>query len=220
MPWQNRVGPDGGIFRSTARGTFMGNRGILHDESGAIVRRSKGCRWLICLLEFKGIRRTVMSPGRYTELFFLDEAVGFAAGHRPCAECRRDRFNAFKAAWACRHGRDPNYPPLASEIDDELHRTRIDRRGVKLTYQAPLHLLPDGTFIQIAKCSYLVLENTLLLWTAEGYTKRISRPDRLTVAVLTPQPVVECFQRGYRPEIHVSSHAPEGIASDRAPGVT
>jgi hypothetical protein len=192
----------------------------LHNQTGTIVRQSNGRRWLTCLLEFKDIHRTIMSPGRYTELFFLDEAVAFAAGHRPCAECRRDRFNAFKAAWAFRRGGDTNEPLLASEIDEELHRMRIDRRGVKLTYPAPLHLLPDGTFVEIANCSYLVLENTLLLWTAEGYTKRISRPDRLTVAVLTPQPVVECFQYGYRPEIHVSSHAPEGIASDRGPGVT
>jgi hypothetical protein len=100
MPLQNRVSPRGEIIVSPARGTFMGNRGgVLHNERRQIVRPYASRRWITCLLEFKGRRRTVMSPGRYTELFFLDEAVALAAGHRPCAECRRDRFNAFRDAW-------------------------------------------------------------------------------------------------------------------------
>src|SRR5690349_3702389 len=104
MPLQNRVDPFGYIFRSPARGTFMGNRGgALHNDQREIVRPFKSRQWITCLLEFKGRRRSVMSPRRYTELFFLDEAVAFAAGHRPCAECRRGRFNEFRRVWM--HGR-------------------------------------------------------------------------------------------------------------------
>src|SRR5271157_3419192 len=120
MPLQNRVEPGGTIFVSSSRGTFMGNRGgALHNGKREIVRQYASRRWITCLLEYKGRRRSVMSQGHYTELFFLDEAVALAAGHRPCAECRRERFNAFKAAWA-RSGNSPGgNSPLADEIDLE-----------------------------------------------------------------------------------------------------
>src|SRR5580658_8848742 len=146
MPLQNRVDPCGAIIISTSRGTLMGNRGgALHNGERVIVRQFKDRRWITCLLEFKGRRRSVMSPGRYTELFFLDEAVALAAGHRPCAECRRERFNAFRNAW--NRSRQPeDRAPLASEIDLELHRARIDSRGEKVTWEAPLNTLPDGCF--------------------------------------------------------------------------
>src|SRR6266567_439698 len=117
----------------------MGNRGgALHNEKREIVRPYASRRWITCLLEFKGRQRSVMSPGRYTELFFLDEAVALAAGHRPCAECRRERFNAFRDAWS--RSADPRgvHSPGAGEIDMEMHRARIDRRKGKITYQAPL----------------------------------------------------------------------------------
>ena len=77
----------------------MGNRGVLHDDESRIRRKWHGKRWIVCVLEFRGRKRKVMTPGRYTELFFLDEATALAAGHRPCAECRRERFNAFRCAW-------------------------------------------------------------------------------------------------------------------------
>src|ERR1700739_433376 len=100
MPLQNRVNPSGVIFASPARGTLMGHRGgVLHNPQGESVRQYASRRWITCLLEFKGRHRVVMSPGRYTELFFLDEAVALAAGHRPCAECRRARVNDFRRAW-------------------------------------------------------------------------------------------------------------------------
>src|SRR5215831_17832148 len=131
MPLQNRVTPCGEILALASRGTFMGNRGgVLHDEKRRILRHYASRRWITCLLEYKGRHRAVMSPGRYTELFFPDEAVALAAGHRPCAECRRERFNAFKNAW------NPNASVSAEEIDAELHRTRIDKHGKKVTYDA------------------------------------------------------------------------------------
>src|SRR3984885_2974236 len=106
MPLQNRVDPFGNLIRTLARGTLMGNRGgALHNIEREIVCSYKSRRWITCVLEFRGRHRTVMSEGRYTELFFLDEAVALAAGHRPCAECRRKRFNAFKAAWQRVHNK-------------------------------------------------------------------------------------------------------------------
>jgi hypothetical protein len=211
MPLQNRVEPGGSIFATSSRGTFMGNRGgVLHNAKREIVRQYASRRWITCLLEYKGRRRSVMSQGHYTELFFLDEAVALAAGHRPCAECRRERFNAFKAAWA-RSGNSPGgSSPLADEIDLELHRTRIDRKKGKIAFMASLSSLPDGCFVQIEASSYLVWRDTLLLWSPEGYKEEHHRPGNLSVAVLTPEPVVRCIRNGYSPEIHSSLHA-EGL---------
>ena len=208
MPLENRVDPYGTIFRTPARGTFLGNRGgALHNDSRQIVRPYKSRRWIACVLEFKGRKRTIMAPNCYTELFFLDEAVAFAAGHRPCAECRRQRFNAFKNAWKHRDGSNSTSDPYADDIDLELDRHRIDRRRMKVTYQAQLDSLPNGSFVEIDQAPYLVWDDALLLWTPECYTKSTHRsPDRM-VTVLTPQPIVDCFRQGYRPEIHSSSRA-------------
>src|SRR5579863_5757723 len=157
MPLQNRVSPWGEIFASTARGTFMGNRGgQLYDEERKIVRQYSTRRWITCVLEFKGRRRVVMSPGRYTELFFLDEAVALAAGHRPCAECRRRRFNEFKEAWCRAENRRPGEFLYADEMDEQLHPARIGKHRRKVTYDAPLRSMPDGCFVRIAGASYLV----------------------------------------------------------------
>jgi hypothetical protein len=197
MPLQNRVDPLGNIFRSPARGTFMGNRGgALHNIDREIVRSYKSRRWIACVLEFRGRHRIVMSPGRYTELFFLDEAVAFAAGHRPCAECRRERFNAFKKAWQ-------RGPVSADEIDMELHRARIDQKR-KVTYSEKLKQLPNGCFVEIEGRAYVVRDDALLLWTPEGYTTRTKQKNDLTVRVLTPRPIVQCFRHGYAPVIHDS----------------
>lgn len=208
MPLQNRVDPHGMIFASVARGTFMGNRGgALHNREREVVRQYAGRRWITCLLEFKGRRRPVMSPGQYTELFFLDEAVALAAGHRPCAECRRDRFNAFRDAWIQSAQPRERNSLLVDEIDHELHRARMDNRKEKVVYQAALSSLPDGCFVQIEDSSYLVWGDTLLLWSPEGYLKKASRPRDQTVTILTPEPIVRCLRQGYRPEIHKSSLA-------------
>jgi hypothetical protein len=203
MPLQNRVNPFGAIFRTQARGTMMGNRGgPLHNQDREIVRPYKSRRWIACVLEFRGRYRTVMSPNRYTELFFLDEAVAFAAGHRPCAECRHERYKAFQRAWQGAY--QLGNPPYADEMDVELHRARIGNQMERVTYNAPVHSLPDGCFVQVEGCPYLVWNKALLLWTPDGYTQPESRPDDLVVTVLTPQPIVECFRNGYKPEVHNS----------------
>jgi hypothetical protein len=206
MPLQNRVDPYGMIFRSPARGTMMGNRGgALHNDSREILRSYISRRWIACVLEFRGRKRTVMSPARYTELFFLDEAVALAAGHRPCAECRRERFQAFQNAWRRWTGGNSEEPPGASEMDVELQRARIDKRRTKVTYEAELHSLPDGCFVDIAGSPFLVWNDALLLWTPERYAQRDRRPDSSTVTVLTPRPIVECIRTGYQPAIHASA---------------
>ena len=205
MPLQNRVDPYGAIFRSPARGTFMGNRGgALHNDVREIVRQCRGQRWIVCVLEFKDRRRSVMTPGRYTELFFLDEAVALAAGHRPCAECRRERFNAFKNAWKRGDDRDTDAALRAPEIDADLHGARIDGRGRKLTYEAASHSLPNGCFIKVGGSAYLIWDDALLLWTPERYAKKVRRPNDSTVTVLTPRPTVECLGNGYEPVRHES----------------
>ena len=204
MPLQNRVDPHGTLFRSPARGTFMGNRGgALHNEQREIVRSCVNRRWITCVLNFKGRHRTVMTPRRYTELFFLDEAVAFAAGHRPCAECRRERFHAFQSAWTHPGG----VVVRADEMDAELHRARLDSQGKKRTYDAPLRSLPNGCFILTGQAAYLVWKDALYLWTPERYASKASRPKALNVTVLTPHPAVECFRNGYQPVLHDSVRA-------------
>ncbi len=199
MPLQNRVDPYGTIFRTTARGVMMGNRGgAIHNGEREIVRRYVSRRWIACLLEFRGQRRVVMSPNHYTELFFLDEAVALAAGHRPCAECRRERFRAFQRAW------NRERPPTADEMDAALHPARIGRQGQKITYEAPLDALPGGCFVEHDAQPWLVWRGALALWTPEGYVRTIARPAGAAVTVLTPRPIVECLRRGYRPKIHRS----------------
>jgi hypothetical protein len=205
MTFQNRVDPWGRIFRTPARGSFMGNRGgALHNEQQEIVRQYNGQRWITCVLEFKGRYRKVMTPRRYTELFFLDEAVAFAAGHRPCAECRRSRFNAFVEAWKHRDAEAPGRIVRATEIDAELHRARIDGAKSKVTYEASMDSLPNGCFVEISGGAHLVWDDALFLWAPEQYVKRQRRPAGLTVTVLTPVPTVECFRAGYAPQVHGS----------------
>ena len=175
----------------------MGNRGgAIHNDHHEIVRAYKSPRWLICVLEFKGRRRTVMTPRLYTELFFLDEAVALSAGHRPCAECRRARFEEYRRAWGV--------ILRAPEMDAELHRSRIDRQGRKITYEDKLDVAPDGSFVAVAGSACLVWGDALFPWTPYGYGPAESRPRGQMVAVLTPPDTVRCLRNGYVPQVHES----------------
>src|SRR5215470_13735675 len=162
-PRQNRVTPFSEIISTSARGTLMGNRGCLHNDKGSIRRLYQLKRWIICVLEFKDRHRSVMTPGHYTELFFLDEATAFAAGHRPCAECQRERFNLFRTTMArANHVFSGLERPLATMIDDVLHHERLTADGKKRTYVATINDLPDGTFItQDGDCAYLLYQDRL-----------------------------------------------------------
>jgi hypothetical protein len=207
MPRQNRVTPFGDIVATAERGTLMGNRGVLHDAGGRIRRPWQVRRWLVCALAFKGRRRAVMTPGHYTELFFLDEATALAAGHRPCAECRRDRFGTFRAAWRVAHPDAGPALPTADEIDRRLHAERLAPGRSKRCFIARLNELPDGVFVRHGdrgNVAHLVWGDGLLAWSAGGYTERLARPGALEVLVLTPASTVATIRAGYRPDVHPS----------------
>ncbi|MCB9078617.1 MAG: hypothetical protein H6631_13540 [Anaerolineaceae bacterium] len=206
MALQNRVDPFGNIHAVEARGTCLGNRGILHDDHRHLIHYHRHQAWIICQLEFKGRRRTPMTPGTYTELFFLDEATALAAGHRPCAECNRPRYNEFKQRWQQAH------PDSRDAIDAVLHRARFvprqpDWRQKKRTYVARLDELPDGAFITLdgspKAVPFLVWAAALHRWQFDGYGDPIPRPTDQMVTVLTPEPTVRTLAAGYRPDIHL-----------------
>ena len=201
MPLQNRVTPFGEIVAVEGRGLLMGNRGILHDDNRRIVRYAQGRRWIACLTSFRGRRRTIMRPGSYTELFFLDEAVALAAGHRPCAGCRRDDYRRFSAAWAsC----DRHRGTSADAIDRVIHGDRVAGPRSKRTYDEDIGRLPEGAFIKVRDRAWLVLQDSIIAWSATGYTDRQDRPGG-TVTVLTPRSIVDVIGAGYRPTLHPSA---------------
>jgi hypothetical protein len=199
MPRQNRVTPYGELAAVPDRGLFWGSRGPLLNARGELARFSSGRLWLICVLEFKGRRRTQWQPGRLTELYFTDEATGLAAGHRPCGECRRDRYQAYKRAWGSVW---PGEPAGAAAIDARLHADRLAAPGVRRTYQAPLAGLPDGAMAELDGRPWLVLGPTLLAWSHGGYTERRDRPAGGEVTVLTPRATLAVLAAGYRPVLH------------------
>jgi hypothetical protein len=207
MPRQNRVNPFGELIAVEARGTLMGNRGCLHDDRQHIRRPFVGRRWIACVLEFRGRHRAVMTPGRYTELFFLDEATALAAGHRPCAECQRARYRLFREAWAManRHLVGPS-SPSADEIDRVLHAERLEDGHEKRTYRAPSVELPPGVIVaDDNRWPWLVQERALLLWEPGGYRRSIPRPGRGTFEVLTPRSIVHAIVQGYPVAVHPSA---------------
>jgi hypothetical protein len=209
MPRRNRVTPHGEIVVTPERGTMMGNRGILHDPEGRIRRPWQVKRWLLCVLEFRGRHRTVMAANRYTELFFLDEATGLAAGHRPCFECRRGRFLAFRDAWAAGNPAGPHAKPIAADaIDERLHAERVGPDRSKQPFTAHVDELPDGAFIHLGGPdggACLIWGGHLLDWSAGGYTGRQARPREEVVSVLTPRSTVAAIRAGYLPEVHPSA---------------
>lgn len=209
MSRQNRVDPFGEIVAVPARGTFMGNRGILHDPSGRLgAARWRLKAWLICLTAFNDRHRQVMAPNRYTELFFLDEATALAAGHRPCFECRRRRFLAYRDAWAAGTGWRGTAPPRVADIDGRLHAERVEpRTRRKRTWTGDIADLPDGTMIaRPDDGALLVLGRHLLPWRFEGYGAPLPRPARGTVTILTPPSTVATLGAGYEPALHPTAH--------------
>jgi hypothetical protein len=201
MPLQNRVTPFGDIVALAGRGLVMGNRGVLHDDSRRIVRYSQVRRWLACRIEFRGRRRIIMRPHSYTELFFLDEATAFAAGHRPCAECRHADYRRFCTLWAICHGE----PVSADIIDRQLHRDRLAGRRAKRVYREDLADLPDGAYIAVDDRAWLVWGKALFAWSARGYTERRKRSAHREVDVLTPRSTVAVLAAGYQVAVHPSA---------------
>lgn len=183
----------------------MGNRGIIHDPVTKTLLNSRWQHqaWVCCRLAFKNFQHPVMGPRTYTELFFLDEVTALAAGHRPCAYCRRVDFNAFKAAWLRGKGVDSSAFVAMKHIDRELHRDRVSRKRVQIRYQAPLESLPDGTMVSDSACIYLVWEHKLYRWSESHYDTAITK-SLGTVTVLTPRSIVAALSAGYVPGVHLS----------------
>lgn len=188
MPLQNRVTPRGELIATPARGMFMGNRGRLHDGRRRIVRHANGNLWIICLLDFKGRRREVMAPNSYTELFFLDEAVALAAGHRPCAECRLSAYRAYLASVGATG---------APEVNSRLRDARNAPRAI-----ADVTALPDGVFVHAAGEAMLKWQGALRRWTPDGYVDQVDATG--TALVMTPELSVRALRNGYRPTVHPS----------------
>lgn len=200
-PLQNRVLPTGEIVASSARGTLMGNRGILHDGNQRLgASRWTHQAWVTCVLDFKNRRREIMTPRHYTELFFLDEAVALAAGHRPCGECRRADYQSFRAHWNVAHG------PVADlkTIDQHMHRDRVNRKRRQVRHSGLLDTLPNGAFILFENHPHLVWNDSLLRYSPHGYIQTLYRPDQIEVVVLTPHATLQVLKVGYVPSIHGS----------------
>jgi len=190
MPLQNRMTPFGEPIAVEARGLVYANRGNMHDARRRIRRPFGVKRWIACQLEFRGWHRApLMQPGRFTELFFLDEATAFAAGHRPCRLCRYADYEAFVDIWTGIHRRAATN---ADAIDDVLHRERWDATERRQRHHdAPLRDLPDGAFIAANDQSWLVLGSELVRWTPSGYAEREPRRPRATATVITPPSLVK-----------------------------
>jgi hypothetical protein len=206
VPYQNRVDPYGQLHAVRNRGAWMGNRGILHNDAREIAAQWRLKRWITCHLSFKDRYRRVLTPHRYTELFFLDEATAFAAGHRPCAECRRQRYNEFREAWSMANPAVSKGEKLrADDIDRQLHLERALRGGGKQSYQSNLSVLPSGAFIDRQGMAYLWWNRSLYPWTFAGYDQPIPiQAPGEAVRVLTPASIVAAFRQGFVPQVHES----------------
>lgn len=197
MAGLNRVTPFGEIVAIDQRGLFMGNRGCIHRDGARIVRPWQVRRWITCVLEYKGWVAPKWEPGRWTPLFFWDEAVALAAGHRPCALCRRRDFNAWLDAWELAFGERPRVDPM----DRRLHADRVDGRRQRRHTQ-PWSSLSVGVFVLVDEGPALVLEDRLVPWSAAGYDRPVERPTRGDASLLTPRATVEVLRHGYDPLIH------------------
>lgn len=200
MPRQNRVTTYGKIMATNARGTLMGNRGCLHDGHEKILKNSARKAWISCTLHFKERHRQVMTPGQYTELFFLDEATALTAGHRPCATCRREAYNEFTRLWKTEF----DSAITISDIDNQLHRERLLQENI---YHL-LSTLPNGAMIEIPLADKpfpcLIYQGDAYPWTDSCYEKPLPLPEHQKVKVITPPSILQVLKLGYTPTLHKS----------------
>jgi hypothetical protein len=212
-PLQNRVTPTGEIVSHPGRGLLMGNRGCLHDRQVLGAARWRSKLWICCVLRWKEVRRDPMPPGRWTALFFLDEATALAAGHRPCAYCRREDFLAYARAWGSGLGLPYGDRPYAAQMDAVLHRERVHPRSRRqITRKVPVAGLPDGVMVRLddadaarseGSSAALLAAGALLPWSFAGYLSPVRPP--ATVELLTPPATVAAIAAGYRPWLHPSA---------------
>jgi hypothetical protein len=211
MPRRNRVDPWGDLYAVPERGLFTGNRGCLVDDEGKIARHHRGQLWIICVTEYQGWRHPLEAPRRWTPIFFLDDAVALAAGHRPCGLCRRPDYLSYRDA-VCRSGVRP--APGAVELNRRLANERLrpgrglERAADRIMWGSRLESLPDGTVIVIDESSpRLVLGDQLLAFTFAGWSDPRPRPQGVEVDVLTPSTSVAALRHGFVPTLHPSAHA-------------
>jgi hypothetical protein len=200
MPLPNRVDPFGDLFATPARGTLFGNRGgkFHRDDKTLGSRRWVSRQWICCVLEFKGRQRNVWGH-YYTELFFLDEVTAFAAGHRPCFECRRQDAERFAVLFSGKKQR-----ASADAMERVLHAERLNGKA-KRTHRRSLDQLPDGAMVALDGGVFAVRNKHLLPWTPSGYSASKPRPRNLEVDVLTPPSILSVLGRGYAPLWHPSA---------------
>src|SRR3954462_7568170 len=202
-PARNRVTPYGELVAIPLRGAFTGNRGILH-EGRDVVRFHQHDSWVTCSLEYKGLRREQWVPHRMTWLFFHDEAVSLAAGHRPCALCRRADYDRYRAAWVDATGSAAS----AKDMNRVLHGERI----VRGTHRRRLHAakaadLPDGVFVELDGTPHVLTGDAAVAWTHQGYAAPRTRPTSGSVTVITPPASVAVLRAGYVAQIDPGSAA-------------
>lgn len=211
LPARNRVSPLGEIVAVSGRGAWMGNRGRLHRGRGTrdIVRNHQHKAWITCVLTFRGRRVAQWQPNRYTPLFFLDEAVAFAAGHRPCAECRNRAYRNYRSRWAQTHGGAAIY---GKDIDAQLHHERTDATGRRAEWSS----LPDGVFVATESGPAVVVGDRLAVWDRNGnaYRDTLPRPGTAMATVLTPPSTVEIIRAGYPVQIDASALGEAITAAD------
>jgi hypothetical protein len=218
MPLQNRVTPAGEIVADPSRGLMMGNRGCLHGPGRELgVSRWRSKLWICCVLNWRDVRRDPMPPGRWTALFFLDEATALAAGHRPCAYCRRGDFLDFAEAWRAARGLARR--PRAGEMDSILHRERVDRARRKITRQVPAGELPDGVMIRAGGVAGLLINGRSRPWSFHGYGAAAGAGPPGPVELLTPPSIVAAITAGYQPLVHPTALAKPPLAGGTLPGV-
>jgi hypothetical protein len=208
MPLKNRVTPLGDIVAAPERGLFTGNRGIIHDPRTRtlLTRRWSSHTWLICTLQWRGVRRNVMGEGSWTELFFLDEATALAAGHRPCFLCRRVAAQAFQASFPTR---GQGVTPKAGDIDRALHAERLDHRRKRLrSLTSPAAELPDGAMILQDGAPHLILGGLARPWSLSGYGAPAAALDN--TQLITPPSTLAVLKDGYSPVIHPSAFGDVG----------
>jgi hypothetical protein len=192
---RNRVTPLGEIVAQPGRGLVFGNRGCLHDDEGRIRRRYAGRLWISCRLRFKDRHRDLLRPGRYTELFFLDDATALAAGHRPCAECRHEDYTRFVENWPV----ELLHRSPAAALNAQLHAERLTDAGAQRHHDAAFDELPDGAFVLRDDTAWLVRGDELLRWTPAGYTDSVPRPAGHRAVAVSPPSVVAVLAAGWQP---------------------
>jgi hypothetical protein len=210
VPRRNRVDPWGDLHAVAPRGLFTGNRGCVVDDHERVVRHHGSSLWITCVTEFRGWRWPLARPRRWTPLFFLDDAVALAAGHRPCATCRRDAYSAYRDAVTRAAG--ATAPLLGSQLNQRLQAERhrrgrgLVRAGDRIVWSAPFTELPDGTIVVAPDgACRLVLESRLLRFSFDGWADPTARPRSGQASVLTPPTSVAALAHGYQPLLHPSA---------------